>query len=149
MGDEHAVPAPGRPVAKSRLDEISDVSEGLSLRQRELVGIAVPNAPRVRVAGLNLLHGHPFPRNTPPFVEPIILDQRDLSITDDELMTLRGTHSLINLYENAPREVERIAPADFGVRRLGHFGPFRSEHEAELWPRMADWISALASPRTA
>jgi len=26
-----------------------------------------------------------------------------LSITDDELMTLRGTHSLIDLYENAPR----------------------------------------------
>jgi predicted alpha/beta hydrolase len=67
-----------------------------------------------------------------------------LSITDDELMTLRGTHSLIDLYENAPREVQRIAPGDVGVRRLGHFGPFRSEHESQLWPRMAGWLGALS-----
>ena len=70
-----------------------------------------------------------------------------LSITDDELMTLVGTHSLINLYENSPREVERIAPADLGVRRLGHFGPFRSEHEAKLWPRMARWLQRAVAPR--
>ncbi|MEO5669193.1 MAG: alpha/beta fold hydrolase [Ramlibacter sp.] len=72
-----------------------------------------------------------------------------LSITDDELMTLRGTHNLVNLYENSPREVRRIAPGDLGVRRLGHFGPFRSEHEAMLWPRMAGWLHALSAPRTA
>jgi predicted alpha/beta hydrolase len=71
-----------------------------------------------------------------------------LSITDDELMTLRGTHSLVNLYENAPSEVRRVAPADLGVRRLGHFGPFRSEHQAQLWPRMSDWLADLA-PRAA
>ena len=52
-----------------------------------------------------------------------------LSITDDELMTLRGTQSLIDLYENAPREVRRLAPADIGARRLGHFGAFRPENE--------------------
>ena len=64
-----------------------------------------------------------------------------LSIADDELMTLRGTHSLINLYENAPREVQRIAPVDLAVRRIGHFGPFRREHQDKLWPRMAQWLS--------
>ena len=67
-----------------------------------------------------------------------------LSITDDELMTLRGTHNLINLYENAPRQIERIAPADLAVRRLGHFGPFRKEHEAKLWPRIAQWLGGLS-----
>lgn len=72
-----------------------------------------------------------------------------LSITDDELMTLRGTHSLVGLYENAPSEVRRVAPGDLGVRRLGHFGPFRSEHEAGLWPQMAEWIGALARPKAA
>ncbi len=65
------------------------------------------------------------------------------------IMTLRCTHSLINLYENAPREVERIAPADVGVRRLGHFGPFRAEHEARLWPRMAQWLNGLSLPKAA
>jgi predicted alpha/beta hydrolase len=68
-----------------------------------------------------------------------------LSITDDELMTLRGTHSLIDLYENAPSEVQRIAPGDIGVRRLGHFGAFRREHESQLWPRMAGWLGALSA----
>jgi predicted alpha/beta hydrolase len=72
-----------------------------------------------------------------------------LSITDDELMTLRGTHSLIDLYENAPSEVQRIAPADIGVRRLGHFGPFRSEHESQLWPRMAGWLGGLSAKAVA
>lgn len=68
-----------------------------------------------------------------------------LSISDDELMTLRGTHSLVNLYENAPREVQRLAPADLGVRRLGHFGPFRREQEGTLWPRLAQRLAGFAA----
>jgi predicted alpha/beta hydrolase len=72
-----------------------------------------------------------------------------LSFTDDELMTLRGTHSLVGLYENAPRQIERIAPADLAVRRIGHFGPFRSEHEDKLWPRMAQWLQGLSAARAA
>lgn len=67
-----------------------------------------------------------------------------LSITDDELMTLRGTHNLINLYENAPRQIERIAPADLAVRRIGHFGPFRTEHETKLWPRIAQRLDGMS-----
>jgi predicted alpha/beta hydrolase len=72
-----------------------------------------------------------------------------LSITDDELMTLRGTQSLINLYENAPREVQRLAPSDIGVRRLGHFGAFRPEQEMSLWPRLAERIASFGTVRAA
>jgi predicted alpha/beta hydrolase len=72
-----------------------------------------------------------------------------LSIVDDELMTLRGTNSLLSLYENARREVHRIAPADHAMRRIGHFGPFRREHETALWPRMAQWLAALTPARVA
>lgn len=72
-----------------------------------------------------------------------------LSITDDELMTLRGIHSLMELYENAPRQVLSIAPADLSVRRLGHFGVFRPEHQALLWPRLAQWLAGFsATPPT-
>ena len=72
-----------------------------------------------------------------------------LSVTDDELMTLRGTHSLVDLYENAPRQVLSIAPADVSVRRLGHFGAFRPEHQALLWPRLAQWLAGFsATPPT-
>lgn len=66
-----------------------------------------------------------------------------LSIADDELMTLRGTHSLVSLYENAPSQIQRILPAELQVRRIGHFGPFRSEHVDKLWPRMAQWLHGL------
>ena len=72
-----------------------------------------------------------------------------VSITDDELMTLRGTRSLVDLYENAPRAIERLSPADIGARRLGHFGPFRSEHAQQLWPRMSQWLAALSAPKAA
>ncbi len=72
-----------------------------------------------------------------------------LSITDDELMTLRGTHSLVGLYENAATEVQRVDPAELGVRRLGHFGPFRSEQVDKLWPRLAQRLAAFAGPAAA
>ena len=68
-----------------------------------------------------------------------------LSITDDELMTLAGTHSLMNLYENAPKEFQRIAPADLALKRIGHFGPFRHEQETKLWPRMDAFLRNLAT----
>jgi predicted alpha/beta hydrolase len=59
-----------------------------------------------------------------------------LSITDDELMTERGTQVLIDCYENAPRELQRIAPSDANAKRIGHFGFFRAQFEATLWTRV-------------
>ena len=59
-----------------------------------------------------------------------------LSLTDDEMMTERGTRVLIDCYENAPREVQRVAPADVGVSRIGHFGFFRRQFEPTLWRRL-------------
>lgn len=69
-----------------------------------------------------------------------------LSVSDDEMMTLRGTHSLLALYENAPRRIECIAPSELAVRRIGHMGAFRSEQETRLWPRLAERLHALSSP---
>ena len=59
-----------------------------------------------------------------------------LSITDDELMTERGTRVLVDLHPNAPRRIERIAPADAGVARIGHFGLFRDQFKTSLWGRV-------------
>lgn len=58
-----------------------------------------------------------------------------LSMADDELMTLRGTHNLVNLYANTERRVESISPAELKVRRIGHFGFFRDQFRQSLWPR--------------
>ena len=67
-----------------------------------------------------------------------------LSITDDELMTLRGTQTLLGLYANAPNEVQRIAPADVQARRIGHFGFFREQFAGSLWPRAVESLAVLA-----
>ena len=66
-----------------------------------------------------------------------------LSITDDELMTERGTRVLIDCYENAPRQLQRIAPADVGAQRIGHFGFFRSQFEPTLWRRLGQLLAGF------
>jgi predicted alpha/beta hydrolase len=66
-----------------------------------------------------------------------------LSMTDDEMMTERGTHTLVSFYANAPRRIERIAPADVQARRIGHFGFFREQFRATLWPRSLQWLHGL------
>lgn len=64
-----------------------------------------------------------------------------LSMSDDELMTWRGTQRLVDFYANAPRRVERIAPQDAQVRRIGHFGFFRPQFAGSLWPRAVQVLS--------
>ena len=68
-----------------------------------------------------------------------------LSISDDELMTWRGTQNLINLYTGAVRSFERITPADLGVKRIGHFGFFRQQFSQSLWPRTVGILESMAS----
>lgn len=70
-----------------------------------------------------------------------------LSITDDELMTERGTHVLVDSYANAPRRVERIAPADLKVRRIGHFGFFRDQFQSSLWQRSMALLQGFQNPQ--
>jgi predicted alpha/beta hydrolase len=67
------------------------------------------------------------------------------SFADDEMMTLRGTHSLVRLYGNALRRVESLQPAEAGVRRIGHFGLFREDFRETLWPRTVAALRGLAS----
>lgn len=69
-----------------------------------------------------------------------------LSITDDELMTERGTHVLVDCYANAPRRVERIAPADVKAHRIGHFGFFREQFQTSLWQRTMALLEGFRGP---
>jgi predicted alpha/beta hydrolase len=68
-----------------------------------------------------------------------------LSMTDDELMTERGTRVLVDCYANAPRRIERIAPADVQARRIGHFGFFREQFESTLWRRTAELFQGFSA----
>src|SRR5450830_1160724 len=67
-----------------------------------------------------------------------------LSVQDDEMMTLRGTQSLIGFYANAPQRIEVVRPVDALARRIGHFGWFRESFRATLWPRTIASLNALA-----
>lgn len=64
-----------------------------------------------------------------------------LAFTDDEFMSRRNTESLHGFYVGAQPELRRIAPADVGVRRIGHFGFFRKHFEASLWPQVSAWLA--------
>jgi predicted alpha/beta hydrolase len=70
-----------------------------------------------------------------------------VSFTDDEFMTRASTESMLAHYRAAPRRHTRIAPADWGVPRIGHFGFFRKESAAH-WPRAAAWLDDLAATPT-
>lgn len=41
---------------------------------------------------------------------------------------------------NAPKASIVIAPAQFGLKRIGHFGFFKPQSEAALWPIVTAWI---------
>jgi predicted alpha/beta hydrolase len=68
-----------------------------------------------------------------------------LSFTDDEYMSERNVAVLHGFYENAGRDMRRIAPRELGVSRIGHFGFFRPRAAERLWPMMADWIGESIS----
>lgn len=122
---------PGR-----RLRLIGDLPAGVALQWRRWC-----LSPRYSVGA----EGEPARRAYARARFPVVA----LSISDDEMMTPTGIASLVALYENAPREVRSITPAEFGVRRIGHFGAFRHEQATRLWPRMADCLNNLATQRTA
>lgn len=65
-----------------------------------------------------------------------------ISMTDDEYMSERNVAVLHGFYENARRDMRRIAPAEFGLRRIGHFGFFREDFGGRLWPAMLDWLES-------
>ncbi len=60
-----------------------------------------------------------------------------LSFSDDEMMSARNTESLHGFYSSAPKTMQRIAPAEIGATRIGHFGFFRRGFADNLWaPRL-------------
>jgi predicted alpha/beta hydrolase len=56
-----------------------------------------------------------------------------LSFTDDEMMSERSTRTLEGFYTHAPLTAVRLQPQELGLRRIGHFGFFRTQMSAPLW----------------
>jgi len=66
-----------------------------------------------------------------------------LSFSDDAFATPAGTRRLLTLYSGVDAEYECIEPSSVGLAAIGHFGFFRRDAEARLWPRM---LACLRSP---
>ena len=68
-----------------------------------------------------------------------------LSFTDDEYMSETSIRKLHARYSGAEVEIRRIAPGDVGLSRIGHFGFFRKQVDAALWPQALDWLNQRAA----
>lgn len=71
------------------------------------------------------------------------------NITDDHLFgPAAAVDALAGEFTAAPVQRHVLAPHDLGVKRIEHFGPFRRDLGAKLWPRLLDPVEA-ATPRLA
>jgi predicted alpha/beta hydrolase len=69
---------------------------------------------------------------------------RSYAVADDRYAPPAAVEALAALYARARAEVRRVAPADVGERRIGHFGFFRPRLERTLWAESADWLLGAA-----
>jgi predicted alpha/beta hydrolase len=64
------------------------------------------------------------------------------SIEDDDWGTRRAVDEMMRAYGNVTRR--HVAPADYGLARLGHTGFFREGGEA-LWREMVAWLDDVST----
>jgi predicted alpha/beta hydrolase len=77
--------------------------------------------------------------NFPNFKAPLRVAQ----ISDDPWGTEAAVgHMTAHYTGSADRSMWRIAPADAGVAKIGHFGFFRPEMRGTLWREAAAWLEA-------
>ncbi len=63
-----------------------------------------------------------------------------LMFSDDELLLEDGAALLHNAYTTSAADYRLITPAQVGLKRIGHFGFFKPQSEATLWPVVTKWI---------
>jgi predicted alpha/beta hydrolase len=64
------------------------------------------------------------------------------TFTDDPWATPAAVELLCSHYTATRPEIVKLAPADVGVAKIGHFGFFRPEQQEGLWRGAADWLLA-------
>lgn len=65
---------------------------------------------------------------------------------DDPLAPTRAAAALRGWYSHASATHRPIAPADLGLPRIGHFGPFRAGATERLWDEWLGVITGDARP---
>ena len=84
-----------------------------------------------------ILSGEPGAREAYASAEFPVLG---LTFADDELLLEDGSIMLHTAYSKRPADYRLIEPAQFDLKRIGHFGFFKPQSEAALWPVVTKWI---------
>jgi predicted alpha/beta hydrolase len=63
-----------------------------------------------------------------------------LTFTDDELLLEDGSRMVHAAYTSRAPDYRVVSPSQFGLKRIGHFGFFKQQSEAALWPLVTTWI---------
>lgn len=70
---------------------------------------------------------------------------RLISFDDDhDFGPRKGVDALASFYPHAAIERLHVAPSDWGLRRIGHFGFFRRDMPLQRWGEQADWLLRAA-----
>jgi len=70
---------------------------------------------------------------------------RFCAVEDDRFAPPAAVEALRAFFPRARAETRLWRPADLGVPRIGHFGPFRPAFRDSLWVEMRDWLLARAA----
>jgi len=68
---------------------------------------------------------------------------RALSFTDDSWAPRPAVELLCSGFTATTPDIVSVAPADAGVKKIGHMGFFRSEHRETLWLAAAEWLGVI------
>ena len=63
------------------------------------------------------------------------------SFTDDTYVSSDYHQSIVGRFSNADITWRNLAPADIGLKSIGHFGFFREPLRDSLWVEAADWLA--------
>lgn len=65
------------------------------------------------------------------------------STDNDKFATVISTDWITNKYSNAPSERIHLTPADYGVKKIGHFGYFQKRCSQKVWPELLSKIKLI------
>ncbi len=83
-----------------------------------------------------------------PFNDRVRAAMRMISFDDDrDFGPRKGVDRLMGYYPQAQIERLHVAPADWGLARIGHFGFFKRDMPAERWSEIGDWLVAAIAAR--
>jgi len=63
-----------------------------------------------------------------------------LSFSDDTIAPRQAADALMDYYPQAQVERRHVAPGDWGLQQIGHFGFFRRAMPVQYWDMAADWL---------